>query len=919
MAGLAGGRRHLAEVDLSAETPAAAVSNFDRAVVKITSCLTHLIDPDQVVEVRALEVDLPGRQPCVCAGTFRGSELEEIARAALELSGSARGIYYTPNPLHEKRFALQAPRIRPSDYSGQAHDVDVRARRWIMIDLDPVRAVGFENDSATDAEKAAAWDRLVAVRAWLSGRGWPEPIISDSGNGYHLLYRLAEDLPASGKVGDGDPIRLALVALAHRFDDDAVKVDRKLYNPSRILKFPGTLTRKGPGTPERPHRRALVKDVPSPLGRVAWDLVQKLADEAPAAVASPSLPTAAERTPLPPPTGDDPKSQARRYMAKLPGAVAGQRGHDRTYQAARLLVNDFGLDETDAADVLHEWNLTCQPPWDSRDIDRKVSEASRKPYVNRGHRVRESYCQLIENVLPVGEVAETSQPFSADHSGGPIRNFRWIEVPDGETTKRVQVGRPVPDIVHEIIERSGGWPKLAGGELFVETAPGEVRGLRNQTDVFGWMHSTFAGAAEAGVDWQHRVGPSRSDLFVELKASPLVDHYQTVELFPHEPRIPDVFYSHPRPIKTGTAMDRLLSFFNPATQEDECLLRAMFLTLVWGGPPGQRPAFFITTADDGDDGRGSGKTTVVELFAEVVGGCVTLRQDEKVGDLALRLLSGDESSSRVVLLDNVKSLKFSSATLESLITGRRISGRKLYVGNASRPNFFVPVLTANAGSLSKDLAQRSIVVHVTRPKYTGSWLGDVQRHIEANRWAILGDAIAALREGGPQPSNPPRWGAWCSAVLACATVNTDALCDLIRERSLLVDEDQAEAELVREQILRSVARVFSCTLAGAESHRVWLSPGSIAELVRRATGERMAKNRATRHVGSLGIRGLKPSKQRLRGRGYIWAGDRSSASAGSTVIDVGEGGIDCLDHGDDTGTTEPSGDGRLEGDSGNIV
>ena len=78
----------------------------------------------------------------------------------------------------------------------------------------------------------------------------------DSGNGFHLLYRV--DLPAD----DGGTVGKLLGALAARFDTPRVKIDRSVANPSRICKLPGTLARKGDHVPDRPHRRSRVLEVP---------------------------------------------------------------------------------------------------------------------------------------------------------------------------------------------------------------------------------------------------------------------------------------------------------------------------------------------------------------------------------------------------------------------------------------------------------------------------------------------------------------------------------------------------------------------------------------------------------------------------------------------------------------------------------
>lgn len=67
--------------------------------------------------------------------------------------------------------------------------------------------------------------------------------------------------------------------------------------------------------------------------------------------------------------------RARKYLAKIPGAVSGQRGHDRTFHAACVLVLGFELSKDDALPLMHEWNVTCVPPWSTPELEHKVDDA----------------------------------------------------------------------------------------------------------------------------------------------------------------------------------------------------------------------------------------------------------------------------------------------------------------------------------------------------------------------------------------------------------------------------------------------------------------------------------------------------------------------------------------------------------------
>ncbi len=110
------------------------------------------------------------------------------------------------------------------------------------------------------------------IREYLSSVGWPDPIVADSGNGGHLLYRI--DLPTD----DGGLVRRCLTALAARFDDSAVNVDQKVHNPARICKLYGTVAGKGDNTVERPHRMSHIIGAPESIVVVSREQLEALAD-----------------------------------------------------------------------------------------------------------------------------------------------------------------------------------------------------------------------------------------------------------------------------------------------------------------------------------------------------------------------------------------------------------------------------------------------------------------------------------------------------------------------------------------------------------------------------------------------------------------------------------------------------------------
>ncbi len=179
----------------------------------------------------------------------------------------------TLNPVNPDLLARANNRLRDMNACDPAaSDADIVSRRWLPVDCDPVRPSGI---SATDAEHAAALARAQEIRDYLAGRGWRDPLLADSGNGAHLLYRV--ELPPD----DSGLVEGVLAALAFRFSDEQVVVDQKNSNPARIWKLYGTLAAKGDPTPDRPHRLSRLLEAPGELAPVPKEHLSALVAELP--------------------------------------------------------------------------------------------------------------------------------------------------------------------------------------------------------------------------------------------------------------------------------------------------------------------------------------------------------------------------------------------------------------------------------------------------------------------------------------------------------------------------------------------------------------------------------------------------------------------------------------------------------------
>jgi hypothetical protein len=330
---------------------------------KIVQFLRVVLEPGTAVELRAIKVNGNG----TVSQVYSTDELDDLARYALDLSGRCKGVYFTLNPL--------APPVLSEGRSANANDV--LRRRWLLIDADPLRPGTV---SSTDAEKVVAWLVIQRVQAELRTRGWPEPIVCDSGNGYHLLYRI--DLPTD----DGELVRRVLHGLGDAFDTDGVKIDRTVFDPPRICKMPFTLACKGGNTSERPHRPAGVITMPAELNIVSQAQLEAIA--APAdAPARTSAGCPGGRPVVPPEHLATVVKWARNYVKQMKPAVEGKGGDAQTFKVVCTLENDYALPFEEAWPILLEWNARCVPPWEEDDLVRKWDYAEQTSKGRRGAKI----------------------------------------------------------------------------------------------------------------------------------------------------------------------------------------------------------------------------------------------------------------------------------------------------------------------------------------------------------------------------------------------------------------------------------------------------------------------------------------------------------------------------------------------------
>ena len=223
-----------------------------------------------VFEVRVLDaVSADYRREHIESGYFDYEHISAVPEALKRLL-SFRGVYVTVNPVNPDLLARAVNRLRPAGRNPTTADTDIVRRRWLLIDCDPRRASGV---SSSNSEHDFALAKAREIRDGLSSLGWADPIMTDSGNGAQLMYRI--DLPAN----DGELVRRVIGEIA-KASSEQVAIDTSVHNPARIWRLPGTMNCKGDSIPERPHRMAKLLEAPDNLQAVsetqlldvaAWD------------------------------------------------------------------------------------------------------------------------------------------------------------------------------------------------------------------------------------------------------------------------------------------------------------------------------------------------------------------------------------------------------------------------------------------------------------------------------------------------------------------------------------------------------------------------------------------------------------------------------------------------------------------------
>ena len=242
----------------------------------------------------------------------------------------------------------------------------------LYVGINPRRAAGMRGDAAVDLARCLVADHddttIQQAAAARVAVGMPPPtLINASGHGVHEYWRLSSPVPAE--------------FWRHWQKDLAALLgsDDSIHNPERVMRLPPFLNlKREPAVPCRivecdPSRVYDLPDLPIPM---------RAGSDTPAPVFR------FRRQPGAPGDVGDRVERCRRYLAKCPAAVAGQKGHVTTWHAANT-ANRFGLTKAEALAVMGEFSQRCLPPWSQKEIEHKVDDAYRRNAGQHAAKLRE--------------------------------------------------------------------------------------------------------------------------------------------------------------------------------------------------------------------------------------------------------------------------------------------------------------------------------------------------------------------------------------------------------------------------------------------------------------------------------------------------------------------------------------------------
>lgn len=216
---------------------------------------------NQLTEIRALDT----KSKKTLSGYF--SDVETLIKEVSLYGGY--NLYFTLNSINDACASRSQANKMTQMPKASTSDSDIISRDWVLIDLDPKRPA---DTNASDEEKLSAQKVVNNIYSFLKKQGFFEPIIADSSNGYHLLYKVKmKNTPENTEL-----IKRFLHTIDTMFSTEMVDVDTSVFNASRICKLYGTESRKGTSTTDRPQRQSKFLRIPEEVKITPIELFKRV-------------------------------------------------------------------------------------------------------------------------------------------------------------------------------------------------------------------------------------------------------------------------------------------------------------------------------------------------------------------------------------------------------------------------------------------------------------------------------------------------------------------------------------------------------------------------------------------------------------------------------------------------------------------
>lgn len=442
--------------------------------------------------------------------------------------------------------------------------------------------------------------------------------------------------------------------------------------------------------------------------------------------------------------------QARAHVARMPEAISGQNGHDRTFAVACALVKGFDLSVDAARPLMDEYNQRCRPPWNEREIDHKLGDAdTREDDQPRGYLLR---------------------PTAGTSNGDlPIVELPGNSIPIRESARRIfSLIAPA----HKIFNRGGGVCELVQREkepLALYVVPASA--FRSRVEAYARLV-----AERSGRDGEMVLKPT---IMPEETSRALLDSAEARDLLPPITCVVNcpvlrLVGTEVRTLGRGydqetgllisggqvppcvpvdeavSAIGTILAEFDFPTDGDRSRAIASLLTPAFklgGFITGKVPAD-VAEADQSQAGKTYRQRVIAAVYNENLG--LVTRRAGGVGSIdesfAQRLVSGKP----FIQIDNLRD-KFDSQYIEAFMTAtdtypaRVPHSREIMVN----PEWFFVFLTSNGVNTTRDFANRSSIIRIRKREgfqFREYAEGDLIAHVKANQNYYLGCVFSIIRE-----------------------------------------------------------------------------------------------------------------------------------------------------------------------------